>query len=310
MTARRQFSLRVRLLAGLLSTTLVVLVGFDLVVSDAMRAYLVNRVDKTLTIAQRLVVNRSEVGRLAAALNAMLERIESSVAQRDLAQARMRTFMADASHELRTPLTTVRAYAELYEQGALCDKDALDQALRRISSEATRMSDLVRQMLALARSAEYPAEAVEPVDLTALASELVRDVRITNPQRTWTLRDPGRPVVVLGDPTRLRQVLSSLLLNVLVHSSPTAEAAVSVAVSGASALIEVTDAGPGVPPEALGHLFDRFFRADVAEPHRGSGLGLAIVAAIAEAHGGHVVASAAEPTGLTITVTLPLLPTS
>jgi two-component system, OmpR family, sensor kinase len=246
----------------------------------------------------------SEVGRMSTALNSMLERIEESVRERDAVQQRIRTFMADASHELRTPLTTVRSYAELYEQGALADSAAVATAMHRIASEAARMSDLVGQLLTLARFDEQVAPARRPVDLSAVVCEAVADARAVEPRRPISIHTGAAPVWVDGDPTQLIMMTSNLLANVRMHAGPAADVTVTVTHSDARCVLEVGDSGPGVPPEALSRLFDRFYRAPTNE-QRSSGLGLAIVAAIAEAHGGQVRASLRRPTGLAIRVDIP-----
>jgi two-component system, OmpR family, sensor kinase len=246
----------------------------------------------------------SEVGRLATALNSMLDRIEHSVQERDAAEAQMRQFMADASHELRTPLTTVRAYAELYEQGALEDSAAVSEAMRRISSEAARMGDLVAQLLTLARFDAQRTPDRRRLDLTALVHEVVTDARAVEPERRIMLRGCQRPAWVDGDRAQLAMLISNLLANVRIHAGSAAQVRVTIAQRAGHDVIEVADTGPGVPTDALPHLFDRFYRA-APGTQRGSGLGLAIVAAIVQAHGGHLSASHVQPHGLRISIELP-----
>lgn len=260
-----------------------------------------------LSTRMDVVEATSEVGRLSAALNAMLDRIEQSVRERDTAEARIRQFMADASHELRTPLTTVRAYAELHEQGALRDEAAVTQAMRRISSEAARMSGLVGQLLVLARFDAHLAPSHCRVDLTALVCEAAADARAVEPGRRITLDLGARPAQVDGDSMQLAMMTSNLFANVRLHAGPAAQVTVSVGHSGRRCLVEVADNGAGVPPDALARLFDRFYRVTPA-PRRGNGLGLAIVAAIVEAHGGTVTASQVQPSGLRISIEIPEAP--
>ncbi len=128
---------------------------------------------------------RSEVGRLGAALNEMLTRIEADVAEREAGQELMRRFFADASHELRTPLASLRANAELHQQGALRERAQVDEAMRRIALEAQRMSRLVDDMLRLARLDQHPVRQHEPTDLAELIETCVEDARIADPGRTW-----------------------------------------------------------------------------------------------------------------------------
>jgi two-component system OmpR family sensor kinase len=250
----------------------------------------------------------SEVGRLGTALNGMLDRIETFVGEREADQEQMRRFFADASHELRTPLATVRANAELYQQGALPEKQQVDEVMRRIVVETHRMSHLVDDMMRLARLGQHPAREQEPVDVVDLVAECVDDARASAPSRTWQLAvSTAAPVIVEGDAEMLRRAVGNLLANVRIHTPPTASALVTVSVCDDVATIEVTDDGQGVLPDELPHVFDRFYRGSSPMRRPGSGLGLAIVSAIAAAHRGSVRAQACAPHGLRVTLTLPLL---
>ncbi|HEY7261882.1 MAG TPA: HAMP domain-containing sensor histidine kinase [Trebonia sp.] len=251
---------------------------------------------------------RSEVGRLGSALNGMLGRIEADVCEREASQERMRRFFADASHELRTPLASLRANAELCQQGALTSQDQVDEVMCRISAETRRMGQLVDDMLRLARLGQHPGHAREPVDVTALVSACAERVRIADPARTWQVRVAGG-LVATGDEELLRRAVDNLLTNVLVHTPAGTAASITVSAGTVSAgadqvVIEVSDDGPGVPPDKLPHIFERFYRA-AGSNRPGSGLGLAIVAEIAAAHGGAAAAAAAAPHGLRVTVSLP-----
>jgi two-component system OmpR family sensor kinase len=252
--------------------------------------------------------SRSEVGRLGSALNGMLARIEADVCEREASQDRMRRFFADASHELRTPLASLRVNAELCQQGALTSQDQVDEVMCRISAETRRMGRLVDDMLRLARLGQHPGHSREPVDVTALVCACAERVRIADPARTWRVRVAGG-LVTTGDEELLRRAVDNLLTNVLVHTPAGTAASITVSagtVSGGAdqVVIEVSDDGPGVPPDKLPHIFERFYRA-AGSNRPGSGLGLAIVAEIAAAHGGAAVAVAAAPHGLRVTVSLP-----
>jgi two-component system OmpR family sensor kinase len=117
---------------------------------------------------------------------------------------------------------------------------------------------------------------------------------------------------VIGDRTRLRQVFDNLLSNVRAHTPPGTTTEVRISVAGAVAVIEVADNGPGLPPEQMRRVFERFYRADASRSreHGGTGLGLGIVAAIVAAHGGDVSASSTPGGGMTFTVRLPLVAAS
>jgi two-component system, OmpR family, sensor kinase len=235
----------------------------------------------------------TEVGRLGAALNGMLTRIEAAIHERE------------ASHELRTPLASLRANAELYQQGALARRPQVDEAMRRIALEARRMSRLVDDMLRLARLDQHPDQGHDLVDLTALVHGCAERAQIADPQRTWRAQiAPG--LVATGDEELLRRAVDNLLANVRAHTPDGTAATITAAARNGSATVEVSDNGPGVPADRLPHIFDRFYRAAAPEPRPGSGLGLAIVTAIAAAHQGTAQAALNDPHGLRVTLTLPV----
>jgi two-component system, OmpR family, sensor kinase len=249
---------------------------------------------------------RSEVGRLGTALNGMLGRIEASVEEREASQEQMRRFFADASHELRTPLASLRANAELYQQGALGSPDQVDEVMCRITLETRRMGRLVDDMLRLARLGQHPGQYREPVDLTALISDSAERVRIADPARTWRVH-VADGLATVGDEELLRRAVDNLLTNVLVHTPRDVTGTIAASAADGTITIEVSDDGPGVPPDRLPHIFERFYRAGPRPSRPGSGLGLAIAAEIATAHGGTAQAAPATPRGLIISVMLPAL---
>jgi len=249
---------------------------------------------------------RSEVGRLGVALNGMLARIAEFVSEREASQEATRRFFADASHELRTPLASLRANAELYQQGALTERPQVDEAMRRITLEATRMSGLVDDMLRLARLDQHPGQDSEPVDLSAVVTGCVERARVADRQRAWRATiDAG--LVVAGDEELLRRAVDNLLANVSTHTPAGTVATVVAEQCDGTVTVAVGDDGPGVPAGQLPRIFDRFYRA-APSPRPGSGLGLAIVTAVAAAHGGTAGARASQPHGLQVTLTLPAAP--
>ena len=247
----------------------------------------------------------TEVGRLGTALNGMLGRIQTSVAEREASQEVMRSFFADASHELRTPLASLCANAELYQQGALVERSQVDEAMRRITLEAQRMSRLVDDMLRLARLDQHPDRQRDLVDLTALVGNCVERAQVADPSRTWQAEiEPG--LAVAGDEEQLSRAVDNLLANVQTHTPEGTVATVTARNDGSGRIVvEVSDDGPGVPSDKLPRIFDRFYRAGAASHRPGSGLGLAIVSQIAAAHQGVAMAASNYPHGLRITLTLP-----
>jgi two-component system OmpR family sensor kinase len=247
---------------------------------------------------------RSEVGRLGTALNGMMSRIEADVQELEASQEQMRRFFADASHELRTPLASLRANAELYQQGALTSPGQVDEVMNRIVLETRRMGRLVDDMLRLARLGQHPGRSAEPVDVTGVVAGCAERVRVADHGRAWRVRI-GAGLATVGDEELLRRALDNLLMNVLVHTPRGTTGTIIAAEAGGQIMIEVSDDGPGVPADKLPHIFERFYRAGARPSRPGSGLGLAIAAEIAAAHGGSAHAAPASPHGLRITLTLP-----
>ncbi len=251
--------------------------------------------------------DHAEAGRLAAAINTMLDRIQQAFRARWASEQKVRQFAADASHELRTPLTTIRGYAELYRQGAL-GPDRLPNAMRRIEQEAERMSSLVAELLELARLDRHSSLDLTETDLAGLVRDAVADAQAVEPDRPVNARAPASLVVVADEP-RIRQVLANLLGNVREHTPPDTPVAVRLSAAGQGAVLEVTDAGPGMNEEAAARAFDRFYRGGTGGGNgRGSGLGLSIVQAIAAAHGGHAMLKSAEGAGTSVQVWIPFHP--
>jgi two-component system, OmpR family, sensor kinase len=248
--------------------------------------------------------SHTEVGRLATALNGMLARIEADVQQREADQEATRRFFADASHELRTPLASLRANAELYQQGALASQEQVDEAMRRIALEAKRMGKLVDDMLRLARLDQHPQRERDPVDLTALITGCVESAQTASPARTWRAQI-SPDLMTVGDRELLRSAIDNLLANIRAHTPECAIADITAARYNGTVTIDVSDDGPGVAADQLPHLFDRFYRAPAREHRPGSGLGLAIVTAVATAHDGLAQARLNDPHGLCVTLTLP-----
>ncbi len=237
----------------------------------------------------------TEVGQLGWAINTMLDRIQQAFGARLRSEQKVRQFAADASHELRTPLTTIRGYAELYRQGAL-GPEQLPDAMRRIEQEAQRMSTLVAELLELARLDRTSSLDLDEADLSAVVRDAIADARAVEPGRPVQADAPAGLIAAV-DEARIRQVLANLLANVREHTPARTPVAVRLAPVRGGVVLEVADAGPGMPPEDAARAFDRFHRgADRADGEpgagmngsgaAGSGLGLSIVQAIAVAHGG------------------------
>ncbi|MDA0566687.1 HAMP domain-containing histidine kinase [Streptomonospora sp. S1-112] len=270
---------------------------------------------------------RTETGRLGAALNTMLAGLARAVRDRDRSAAATRRFVADASHELRTPLSSIRGFAELYRQGraqgVVTPDERADRWMSRIEQEAARMAGLVDDLLVLARFDEAPELEREPVELGEVAESVAAAIGARSPGTPITVAAP-EPVTVTGDPDRLRQVLENLVGNAAVHTPPGTPVRVSVAARSAPpppgaagvgalppgtarvAVVTVHDDGPGIAPDALAHVFDRFYRVDEARSRGGAGLGLSISAAFVAAHDGAIAVDSAPGRGTDFTVALPM----
>ncbi|MFJ3668827.1 sensor histidine kinase [Streptomyces sp. NPDC090106] len=251
----------------------------------------------------------SEAGQVGAALNRMIEHVESSLSERQRTEERMRRFLSDASHELRTPLASIAGYAELMNRGT--DRIEPGTAWRRVSAESARMTGLVEDLLLLARLDEgRPLESAE-VDVAALVAEAVWDARAAGGGHDWQLElHLDAAPLVLGDEGRLHQVVANLLANARVHTPSGTRVTAVVETGPGRCVVRVRDDGPGIPAGLLPAVFERFTRADASRTRAdarsgGSGLGLAIAAAITSAHGGLIHAHS-TPGHTEFTVELPL----
>ncbi len=240
-----------------------------------------------------------EAGDLAEAVNAALD-------EREAAENRLRSFVADASHELRTPLTSVQGWADLYLQGGL-PPSGVDDAMERIERSATKMRRIVDDLGLLARTDAGLPLRVGEVDLFELAVEAVQDARVVDPERPLSARNlTGREQVpVRCDAERIAQVVRNLVGNAMQHTPPGSPVDVRVRTDGDIAVLEVEDHGAGIPPQDMPHVFERFYRGRSRPSGVGSGLGLAIVQGIVQAHGGTVHIGSVPGRGTTAAVELP-----
>lgn len=231
---------------------------------------------------------QTEVGRVGAAFNRMLEHVASALESRQASENRVRTFVADASHELRTPLASIRGYAEVTRRGGYDLPEDVVHALARVESESVRMTSLVEELLLLARLDEGPGLEAATVDLSRVIIDAVSDSRVSGPDHIWELDLPDEPVVIHGDGARLAQVIINLLGNARTHTPAGTTVTTSLRVTDDRAIIDVADTGPGIDPEMLPYVFERFVRGDTSRSRASgsTGLGLAIVTAVVEAHGG------------------------
>jgi two-component system OmpR family sensor kinase len=259
-------------------------------------------IDLAERVPERLTDERTEVGRVGAALNTLLAHVESSLTARHESEQQVRQFVADASHELRTPLTTIAGYTELARRRP-DDQVTTRTALDKVEEESARMTAMVEDLLLLARlDSGRPLER-HTVDLSRLLVEAVSDARVVDPGHRWQLDLPEDSIEVSGDVQRLHQVVTNLLTNARKYTP----AGTTITVSAHPGGFSVHDNGPGFPPGLAEHAFERFARGDAARTRGdtgGAGLGLALVQAIVTAHGGKV-SLRSRPGDTEVTVTLP-----
>lgn len=297
--------------------------------------------DLTLRVPQTPI--ETEIGSLAHSLNSMLGQLELAFADRERSEQKMRQFVSDASHELRTPLATIRGYGELYRMGAIPDKQAMDDTMRRVEDSATRMASLVDDLLHLARLDEGRKMRSELIDLSVLAVDSASDLRALDPTRTVKIIRPSVPAnntnvysssseplgnslplsdqdssattEIVGDEDKIRQVFANLIGNIARHTPEGTPVEVALGTQLADSkqvvVVEFRDHGPGVPAEHIEKIFERFYRVDSSRNRKsgGSGLGLAIVSAIIHAHNGSINVYETEGGGLTFRLTFPVAQT-
>jgi signal transduction histidine kinase len=259
---------------------------------------------RTLVTAVRVLVIGGIVVLIAALAFGFLYAGRALVPIRDSLR-RQREFAADASHELRTPISVIRSSADYLRRQPALDDPAVASAVADIGAEGERMTRLVDELLLLARADSGAVEVrSERLDLTDVTGDALRGLARLAEERGVQVALEGEPVIVNGDPDRLQQVVAILVDNAVRHSPRGTTVRLLVARDGTGARVSVTDQGPGIRPEDLPRVFDRFFRAQGA-PDGGSGLGLAIARWIAERHHGRLSAANATGGGAVFTLSLP-----
>lgn len=287
-----------------------------------------------LTQRVKKAPNTTEVGSLANSLNVMLSNLEQAFSAVELSERKMRRFVSDASHELRTPTAAIRGYAELSRMGGV-GPERQAEVMARIESEATRMGNMVQDLLTLARLDEHRPMTFERTDITALARNSLSDMAVLDPERDLQLLnmedetlEEVYSVYASVDAEKISQVITNLLTNVRQHTPENTPVEVVVGYhmwpdetettlknAAASkipafqrcAVLEIRDHGPGVAPEDAKKVFERFYRSDTSRVRTtgGTGLGLAIVSGIVSAHNGTVDMLQTPGGGATVRIKLP-----
>ncbi len=242
---------------------------------------------------------QEELRSLARAINAMLDRINESY------KAQVR-FVSDASHELRTPISVIQGYANLLDRWGKNDEDALRESIGAIKEEAANMKELVEQLLFLARGDnDTIILQAEDFNLSELISEVAAETGMLD--NTHDLEVKPGDAVVHADRALVKQALRILVDNAVKYTDPGGKITIASGTEEGTAKLSVTDEGIGISPEAVPHIFDRFYRTDKSRSRAtgGAGLGLAIAKWIASRHDGHIEVLSREGIGTRISILLP-----
>jgi two-component system sensor histidine kinase ArlS len=245
---------------------------------------------------------QSELQSLAAAINAMLDRINESY------RSQVR-FVSDASHELRTPISVIQGYANLLDRWGKKDEKALQESIDAIKDETANMKEMVEQLLFLARGDNNTmALNMERFDLASLAEEVLREAQMIDSGHEYT--DNLHAVLIDADKSLIKQALRILVDNAVKYTPPSQGITISVSSTQGYACLTVQDEGIGIAPESVPRVLDRFYRADESRARAtgGTGLGLSIAKWITERHDGHIEILSRENIGTRITLRLPAAP--
>ncbi|MGH2390046.1 MAG: sensor histidine kinase [Chloroflexota bacterium] len=252
-----------------------------------------------------------EIGELGAGFNRMAVRMQESFNTLESERDTLRSFIADMSHELRTPITALHTFIDLLSHGAARDESVRDEFLDESATQIDRLEWLVQNLLDLSKFDAGLAEVhVEQVDLGPLVRRSVDEARLAAERKNVTLdyKPSAGPITAAADTNRLRQALSNVLLNAVKFTPTGGMVTVQLACVQKVATIRVRDSGPGIPPEELPHIFERFYRGpSTATTAGGSGLGLPIVQSIMQAHAGDVAVHSEVGQGTEVVLTLPAL---
>ncbi len=256
--------------------------------------------DLSLRIPEKYLSSGDEVGRLVQAFNATLERLEELFNSQ-------RRFVADVSHDLRTPLTVMKGNADLLRRMKRLDAESLDS----IDLEIDRMTRMVGDLLLLAQaeSGRLPLDR-RRIELDTLLLEVFQQAHVLAGDSKHLSVEEIDQMQVCGDRDRLKQVFLNLIGNAIKYTQPGANIRLRLTQYEGQAWVAVIDDGPGIPEEDLGHIFERFYRAEKArsrsEDGGGFGLGLSIAYWIVQNHGGRIAVRSQENSGTTFIVSLPL----
>jgi two-component system, OmpR family, sensor kinase len=246
-----------------------------------------------------------EVGQLAMTFNGMLNELQGAHRQTEQSLQAQRRFVADASHELRTPLTTIRGNLGLLQRQPPITEEDERAVLGDMVDETNRLIRLTNNLLTLARSDAGRALRCMPVPIGPLVDDVCRQARLLGEQCTIGCEEVP-DMNVLGDQDAIKQVLLILLDNALKYTPAGGTITIGAECADRVAALRIHDTGPGIAPDDLPHIFERFYRSDESRTGSGAGLGLAIAQELIEAQHGEITVESEPGKGSTFAVTLPL----
>jgi signal transduction histidine kinase len=284
-------------------------------VTDAAQAIAIGDLEQRERLPLRLPP-QDEVDRLAGSVNEMVTRLEHAQQLQHAAEQRFQRFFSDASHQLRTPLTSIRGFTEVLMRGAKDDPETAMRALKRMKSEAERMTSLLNDLLTLARLDDGQQLKTQYLDLKELALEGIEQARkqIKDDRQLSLVSLQQGPVGIQANRERIKQLIFILLDNAIKHGRPAPDGVITLRLDkqNGQAMICVIDNGEGIASEDLAHIFDSFYRGQHYQsstmnntPNVGAGLGLTIASAIVRVHQGTISASSQPDKGSEFIVTFP-----
>jgi two-component system OmpR family sensor kinase len=255
-----------------------------------------------LTPQPIVTVNRGQFGDLAVAYNGAIDQVERAFAERDTANAAIRQFIADAGHQLRTPLTVIRGFIAILRKGDLRTPADRERILETMNRQSAVMASLIDKLMLLERwERDAYVAGPGPIDVAQLVGDVATPIAEANPSRRVAIAAQPGPLAAI-DPSDLAYAITNLLDNALKYTRGPIE--VRVRPDNGTVVIEIEDAGPGMAPAEVRHVFDRFYRGTRRDVD-GSGLGLSIAKRAVERAGGSIALTTDPAAGTTFTIRLP-----